>query len=1116
MQKRKALLFLLVLSFLLSPILLSANPPIPAVKAQETSAPSTVWSEFSSFDPQLLVDYPSAGYLTWNTTFGLYTMDKSRWWFSFTDRCNIKQIEKAVFWINTTDTVDIAKIANVKVTIANNTVLQVLYSCVYKGGGLAKDTVIGNFTVTHYFNKEQKPKITVELQRDEVAWGEAGLGDFNIAWVLLPTKTYIKINEYEAVTLPDADTVKIKETILKEDKKCEVGSSSNPAEWTGSWSLTFWDDVEGACVLYAGAEKVWGGKGITVVFPANETYIDPSTVATDINYKAASYPFQRKGFYAAERFWAFYSDGTWGTYESTADPTDWSGSTTSIGICQDGTLLSARFDGTYVHYARFYSYDLFYRRGTPNGDGAITWSADEQLVHEGAQYDEYDFPCLTVDSNGYVWIGVRYRSGLSTYTPYVLKNANNNGTWSTDFAYPLSTPLASTCKTQPIALTDGKVYVMYYFDGNLPLGQLYTGSWGSEESDLADHPLGNSYGLSAVNEGDDVHFTYNRKATYQIRYNKRTYGVGWEANDVLVQDSMETSSAPALSIDMASGDLYCFWLRTDTDHVYYKTCVSGTWDTDPTDWIDESADQILYGSMLNSFYQAYGNYIGLLYVTSIPGPHNLRFAYLTTTVNTAPTIGEFQAATVYANKYAYVNITIQDADGNTTFRNSTIGLMGANYTWTNATNTFSETVSQSYMQLDTSGSLRIYINSTAFKLSFKIKFFWNATEGPVNVWGIIYDDFDASATHQETALFTFEDDLIIHTDTTVDESIVDPSQTITFTASIYYEGTSIVPEDVTGITAYVELDGVEKGLDTDVTGGLSITITAESVITQYSYNIYATTDQNTVQNQTVNVTVHFITKAYRSYNNQLQSEGKPYIQNSTYLITYLSYTPSELTFKVDVPAGNVSETVAASIGRIPLNVYINGLASYPKSTRADYDAYQGNCWYYDSANDLIYIKTKGSTVHAVWEGYTPPPPVDTYPPPPPPPPQLYDVKINDAPFMVIYPFQRSFTVKVIIVNPTALTADAVLQWQLLDQQNRTVIQGTQVIMVPAYGNVTTTINIPTPITLSQTYTVVTQTTAPLQSTQATQTIRVTSIPTWLIITFILLIIIIIYVKQKKR
>jgi len=113
-----------------------------------------------------------------------------------------------------------------------------------------------------------------------------------------------------------------------------------------------------------------------------------------------------------------------------------------------------------------------------------------------------------------------------------------------------------------------------------------------------------------------------------------------------------------------------------------------------------------------------------------------------------------------------------------------------------------------------------------------------------------------TASGNKTSFFTFEDDLVIHSNAAVDDSRVNPGDTITFTGIIYYEGTSTVPEDITGITVKVELAGVLKGSDASPMGGsFSISVAAESSVAQRSYNIYAITDENSIQNQTVNVIV---------------------------------------------------------------------------------------------------------------------------------------------------------------------------------------------------------------------------------------------------------------------
>ena len=230
--------------------------------------------------------------------------------------------------------------------------------------------------------------------------------------------------------------------------------------------------------------------------------------------------------------------------------------------------------------------------------------------------------------------------------------------------------------------------------------------------------------------------------------------------------------------------------------------------------------------------------------------------------NQVPVIGEFQTpSTVYANQYFFLNATINDGDGVADFVNATIEISNSIILkWDSATDTFSEYQdTNNYCILDASSSFKTSVNSTAYKLSFKIKLTWSFPEGYVSIIAtntLVYDSQGASGSNSQTNLFYFEDDLIISS-ASVDDSRIDPSQLITFTGTIYYEGTTTPPEDTSGITAKVELSGVVKGSTTtiDANGDFSITISGESAVGSYSYNIYAVTDENTVQNQTVTVIV---------------------------------------------------------------------------------------------------------------------------------------------------------------------------------------------------------------------------------------------------------------------
>lgn len=338
------------------------------------------------------------------------------------------------------------------------------------------------------------------------------------------------------------------------------------------------------------------------------------------------FQFQRSGFCHKGLFWQFYCDGTNIVYKTSKDGSTWENPAT-IGAATVGNYFSLWFDGTYVHYVRFVDdYTLRYRRGIPNRDSTVTWSAAEQTVYAGTAGGFHYFPSVSVDSGGHAWIGTCQSDGVNEY-PYVWRNDNLDGTWSTTAAFPyLLKNLSGAWTVQPVPLTLEKVYVIYC-NHTTQYGKLYNAGWGAEETDLADYNIQNEYYFSAVNEGDDVHFAYNRQTTYQIRYNKRTYGTGWAAADVLVQDSMENATIPALSVDRTY-KLRCFWTKISTDHIYYKERVFGTWDTDATDWKDESTDDIQTGVLLCGFYKACSGYTGLMYLTKLASPWNVKFAFL--------------------------------------------------------------------------------------------------------------------------------------------------------------------------------------------------------------------------------------------------------------------------------------------------------------------------------------------------------------------------------------------------------------------------------------------------------------------------------------------------------
>jgi len=351
-----------------------------------------------------------------------------------------------------------------------------------------------------------------------------------------------------------------------------------------------------------------------------------STVGTSIAYRAIYLSCQYKSFYANGRFWVFYSDGTNMVYNTSTDGSTWSAPIIARTGITEGRFFSVWFDGTFLHYAFAPSSgvpntNLSYRRGTPNSNGTITWSAAEQTVK--TSNEKTYLPFVSVDSSGYVWIGYMEKAGTDSY-PFVIKSSNNDGTWGTITpSYQLST-ISADWLVSIIPLTGGKMLAVYSSTLSPVKARRWTGSvWGMEKATVS--PTRSSGSYSVVAEGDDTHLLMNTGSA--ILYTKYSYVSDAWGPEATVQTSALAGAIgwPVLSRNTVNNDLYAFWADYPTaDHIYYKKNVAGTWDTNPTDWITETS----INNVTTGFYQDYGSKIGLVYTTGSSSPYNVRFEYL--------------------------------------------------------------------------------------------------------------------------------------------------------------------------------------------------------------------------------------------------------------------------------------------------------------------------------------------------------------------------------------------------------------------------------------------------------------------------------------------------------
>ena len=397
--------------------------------------------------------------------------------------------------------------------------------------------------------------------------------------------------------------------------------------------------------IFANRTVKAAGKKIYIAYDnstRDSLVVDPSIVATTSNLFAVFYPYQRKSFYAGGLHWEFYTDGTNLCFRTSSDGISWSSATT-VRACTDGRDFSIWFDGTYVYYvySATTSSIIYFRRGTPNSDGTITWSATEQSITDESYNTMY--PVVCVDSSGYPYIVYNLAPAASYNYVNVTRSSTNDGTWVTDTAngYPQSLTGFYSDVTYPsiVALTGRDMYVVYA--GGYFYGLFYdysANTWGSEEqiSDVG-YSSGNGMFHCEVADGDTVHAVFNAQhlgispAQYDLYYDYRSAGHVW-GTDVSIQANVGTSVCPMLC-KHSSTVMYCFWAGKPTaDHIYYKKWVSGSWDASPTDWINESTDHLTSNTRLNSFYQSSNNLIGVTYMTLTASPYNIRFATLSIVV----------------------------------------------------------------------------------------------------------------------------------------------------------------------------------------------------------------------------------------------------------------------------------------------------------------------------------------------------------------------------------------------------------------------------------------------------------------------------------------------------
>ncbi len=394
----------------------------------------------------------------------------------------------------------------------------------------------------------------------------------------------------------------------------------------------------------------------------------PYSVSTSSYDASIRYPTQTLSFYASGRYWILFVN-TQLYHTSSADGSTWT-TKTALGAVTASGMAAGYFDGTYVHYARVESQVLYYRRGVPNADGTITWSAAEQTVYNNSPTGGILHTVINVLSGGYPAIAY-LRQDATNYRPRVKISDNNDGTWSGSEAETTLSNTGALNWAMTLNTLGTGLYVTYARDNNVMLGKAYSGgSWQGEESTGYDVRIGVT--CTAIVKDGEVHVAFIEDTDRDIYHGYRTAAGVWQTKTAI---QVGTYTNYATGISASSSALYVFWPSAVDSAIYYRrsTDNGATW----TNAVGDNAAQKAFDSPATITYtydlQVYDtvtdSHIGVMWLTGTVAPYTIYFGDVID--NHSPESTSAQFINLDDNHYIYagsdksytLSLTAYDEDG---------------------------------------------------------------------------------------------------------------------------------------------------------------------------------------------------------------------------------------------------------------------------------------------------------------------------------------------------------------------------------------------------------------------------------------------------------------------
>jgi hypothetical protein len=339
-------------------------------------------------------------------------------------------------------------------------------------------------------------------------------------------------------------------------------------------------------------------------------------------------PSQKKTFFCSgnNRWYAWYYDGSNFGWKTSPDGADWTGTFTayaasSSAFCDvwydepNNKICVARTTAT--------SGQNYYKQGTPNSDGSITWDSVSEYVFNSVDALSSGLNVVK-DSAGYPWVS--YKDSANN-EKVVKATATDGSSWGSPTTLWANRATGSE-RIKILPLTGGKMLAISSASGLVFQSRLFDGStWATAVNASTSTPYTFEY-FDAVADGDNAHLVFV-DGSLTVLYVKYTYGTGWGS-----QETVETATLywyhPSVTLK-STDKVRVFYLKSATT-IKYRDRDAGAWQTAVTISSTEASM-----TCLSSSFKAFSSKFSVIWKSGASSPYNVRFeGYTIAAVVVAP------------------------------------------------------------------------------------------------------------------------------------------------------------------------------------------------------------------------------------------------------------------------------------------------------------------------------------------------------------------------------------------------------------------------------------------------------------------------------------------------